>query len=254
MSLVQTEGIVLRSRPFGEADKVLTILSKEHGKLEAVAKGARRPRSRLVGAAQPFSYLKILLFTGRSLDQLSQAEIVKSFSTLRDDLTKMAYASYWSELADSFLPWREPNPELFLFFLAGLVVLERAEDPVLISRAFELRLLSYLGYLPTLDTCARCGVPLETGEKKAVGAGFSPEEGGLICDRCLPELLMNPVSLSAQEILIMKNLLTTDLRRVSQLKISPDTIKELGRALRLFIEYQADKPLKSLLFLESLEG
>lgn len=254
MSLVRTEGIVLKSRPFGEADKILVIFSKDRGKLEAVARGARRPRNRLVGAAQPFSYLRLLLFSGKNLDQLSQAEIIKSFGPLRDDLIRMAYASYWSELVDTFLPWREPNPEIFLFFLAGLVVLEKATDPNLISRAFEIRLLFHLGYLPTLDTCAHCGALLNSGEMPSLSAGFSPEEGGLICTRCLPELPVKPVSLSAQGILVMKNLLTADLRRVSSLNISQDTACELCKALRLFIEYQAEKPLKSLLFLESIEG
>src|SRR5690554_5933659 len=129
MNLYRSEGIILRSRPLGEADKILTMLTRDKGKVEVVARGARRPRSRLVGAAQPFSYLKVLFFSGKSLHQLSQAQIIKSFAPLRDDLTHMTYAAYWTELIDTFLPLDEPNQDIFLFLLAGLVVLEKSTNP-----------------------------------------------------------------------------------------------------------------------------
>src|SRR5690554_1929461 len=116
MNLYRTDGIVLRTRPLGEADKILTLLTRDRGKIEVVARGARRPRNRLAAAAQPFSYLKVLIFAGKGLDQLSQAEIIKSFGPIRENLVKMAYASFWSEFLDLLLPLEEENSELFLFF------------------------------------------------------------------------------------------------------------------------------------------
>ena len=114
MGLYHCEGIVLRTRLFGEADRIVTLLTKEKGKIEAVARGVRRPRNRLVGVTQQFSYLRGLIFTGKDLDQLSQAELIKSFAPLRDDLLKMAYATWWAELLDTFLPVAEVNTEIFL--------------------------------------------------------------------------------------------------------------------------------------------
>ena len=119
VNLYRTDGIVLRTRPLGEADKVLTLLSRDRGKIEVVARGARRPRNRLAAAAQPFSYLKILVFTGRSLDQLSQAEIVKAFGLIRENLVRMAYASFWSEFLDLLLPLEEENTGLFSLLWPG---------------------------------------------------------------------------------------------------------------------------------------
>lgn len=247
MGLYHCEGIILRTRIFGEADRLVTLLTKEKGKIEAVARGARRPRNRLVGVTQQFSYLRGLIFTGKDLDQLSQAELIKSFAPLRDDLLKMAYASWWAELLDTFLPVAEVNTDIFLFTLAGLVVLEQTADPMLLSRAFELRLLKYLGYNPVLDCCVRC-------RESADGAlvGFAPGEGGMLCRSCADaqgELLI-PVRPSA--LAALRDLYGTDLRVVARQPVDPALGNELGRLLFAFIQWRAEKPLKALTFLQSL--
>lgn len=247
MGLYRAEGIVLRSRPFGEADKILVILTKEKGKTEAVAKGARRPRSRLVGAAQPFSYLKLLVFEGKSLDQLSQAEIIKSFGALRDDLLLMSYATYWMELLDIFLPMAEPNEEVFLFTLAGLVVLEKTIEPSILSMAFEMRLLYYLGYLPSLEDCARCGVKLDSEP-----LGFSPKEGGALCADCQRMVEIRPFPFSREGLELMSRLAVADIREVSKWRILPEIKGEVAKALLSFIEIRAEKPIRSLAFLQSI--
>mgnify|MGYP000930059240 FL=1 len=246
MGLYRSEGIILRSRVFGEADKIITIFTKEKGKIEAVARGARRPRSRLVGATQQFTYLKALVFEGKGLDQLSQAEIVRSFAVLRDDLIKMAYASWWSELLDVFLPLEEVNSDVFLFYLAGLLVLEKVQEPALVSRAFELRFLKYLGYEPVLDSCARCG------RDSFVSAGFSSEEGGVICQRRYQDKPVKLIPLSGSNLQLLKELYQADLRIVHRWDLDLASEIEIGRLLFAFIEYRADKPFKSLSFLQSL--
>ncbi|NLW56767.1 MAG: DNA repair protein RecO [Firmicutes bacterium] len=247
MGVFHSEGIVLRSRIFGEADKILTILTKDNGKIEAVARGARRPRNRLVGASQQFSYLRVLIFEGKSIAQLSQAEIIRSFSTLRDDLVKMAYAAWWSELIDVFLPLAEVNPGVFRFLLAGLLVLEKAEEPALVSRAFELRLLKYFGFQPSLDVCARCNRAVE----RAI-AGFSIEEGGVFCPRCYQEQPVQLLPLAGSSLQLLRDLYQADLRVVPQWTPEEKNQIEIGRLLFAFIEYLAEKPLKSLSFLQSL--
>lgn len=248
MGLYRTDGIVLRTRPFGEADKILVIFTREKGKIEAVARGARRPRSRLVGAAQPFSYLKVLIFEGKNLDELSQAEIVKSFGAIRGNLLQMAYAAYWTELLDAFLPFHEPNTEVFLFTLAGLLVLEKNPEPSLLSRAFELRLLNYLGYSPTLSTCAYCGQDITS----SAPAGFSPVEGGVICARCRSSIEVKPLPFSKAGVDLMSRLTSADLRTLAEWKVESALKTEVEKALLSFVEYRAEKPLKSLAFLQSM--
>lgn len=247
MGLYHCEGIILRTRVLGEADRIVTLFTKEKGKLEAVARGARRPRNRLVGATQQFSYLRALIFTGKSLDQLSQAELIKSFAPLRDDLTKMAYATWWAEILDLFLPLNEVNKDVFLFLLAGLVVLEKVPDPMLVSRAFELRLMRYLGYEPVLDRCVGCQNP--TVESFA---GFAPAEGGMLCRSCGEAGTAALLPVRPAALRFLRDLYQADLRAVARYPVDPALGSELGRLLFNFIQLRAEKPLKSLSFLQSL--
>jgi DNA repair protein RecO (recombination protein O) len=247
VGLYHCEGIILRTRVFGEADRIVTLLTKEKGKIEAVARGARRPRNRLVGVTQQFSYLRGLIFTGKNLDQLSQAELIKSFAPLRDDLLKMAYATWWAELLDVFLPLAEVNTEIFLFTLAGLVVLEQTPDPMLVSRAFELRLLRYLGYDPVLDHCVRC----QEGAHGSL-AGFAPVEGGMLCRICATSAGEKLIPLRPSALAELRALYAADLRAVARRPVDPTLGNELGRLLFAFIQWRAEKPLKSLAFLQSL--
>lgn len=246
MGLYHCEGIILRTRGLGEADRIVTLFTKEKGKIEAVARGARRPRNRLVGVTQQFSYIKALVFTGKNLDQLSQAEIIKSFAPLRDELLKMAYATWWAELLDVFLPLNEVNSDVFLFLLAGLVVLERVPDPMLVSRAFELRLLKYLGYEPVLDRCVGC--------QNAVGsfAGFAPSEGGLLCRSCAGASGAQLIPVRPAAVSFLRTLYQTDLRDLARRPVDPALGNELGHLLFTFIQLRAEKTLKSLSFLQSL--
>src|SRR5690625_1080684 len=153
MALFKTEGIVLRTRDLGEADKILIIYTKEHGKLSAVARGARRSRSRLLAPSQLFSHSKYLFYKGRSLHSVSQAELANSFRPLREDISRLAYASYLAELLDVFISESEPNAELFRNGLEGFTLMAGADDLELASRWFEMNLLAHLGYRPELHYC-----------------------------------------------------------------------------------------------------
>ena len=172
MGLYRSNVIVLRTRNFGEADRILVLLSEDRGKFEAVVKGARRGRSRFVGNTLAFNCFKGMFFTGKNIDSLSQAELVHPFSILQEDLTKLAYASFWVELVEGFTPERVESKEVFQFLLAAFLTLEQTEDPILLNLAFEIRLLHYLGYQPQLDRCVSCG------ESSLDQSYFSVQAGG----------------------------------------------------------------------------
>ena len=245
MSLYRTNAIVLRTRNLGEADRVLILLSEDFGKFEAVVKGARRGRSRFVGNTLPFNYLKALFFTGKSMDTLSQAELIHSFAQLREDLYKLAYATYWVELVDGFVPEREEVRELFRFLLAAFVVLERAAEPQLLNLAFEIRTLNYLGYRPELDHCAGCG------EAFTIARYFSAAAGGMVCERCrlsYPDLL----SAGPEERDLLESLISTDLRELAAVKVIPPASRGVGLILRSFIEARMERTLKSRAFLDNI--
>lgn len=240
----------MRVRPFGEADRILTILTRTEGVIEAVARGARRPRSRLVGATLPFTQIQAMIFGGKTLDNLSQAEIVHTFSAIREDLLRTAYGTYWCELAYEFMGQRDPNEEIYLFFLASLLMLEATDDPGLLSIYFELRFLAQLGYRPALDCCCACGQSMAEGG----GAGsFLTSSGGLLCSACTQSNASGEV-MSAAAIGFMRMLLVWDLRKLNVLKLPVAVRAEVRNAIRRFTAEQSGKPLKSLDFLRSVES
>jgi DNA repair protein RecO (recombination protein O) len=250
MSLYQTNVIVLKSRNLGEADRVLMLLSEDLGKFQAVVKGARRERSRFVGSTLSFNYLKAMFFTGKNLDTLSQAELIHPFSKLREDLTYLAYASFWIELIDSFVPEKVEVKEVFNFLLAAFLTLEQTADPALLNLAFQIRLLNYLGYQPELDVCTACHQPLAAGAQ-ADELYFSATAGGVICRKCGLQYSgltrVNPAQLN-----LIQLLTAIDIRELATLKGGAGDYKIISIILREFIENRLEKPLKSRVFLDNL--
>ncbi len=176
MSLYKAEAVVLRSRNLGEADKIVTLFTYERGKVDAVAKGVRRPRSRLLGVTQLFTHGRYMLYERKSLDTISQGEIVRSFLPLREDLYRMAHASYMAELIDQTTELNDRHPQLFPLLLMTMEMLATGQQLALTTRYFELQLMQQLGFRPHLADCVRCGAGSATS--------FSIELGGLLCDRC----------------------------------------------------------------------
>lgn len=241
--MYKTEGVVLRTKNLGEADKIVTVYSLQNGKIGAIARGARRIRNRLLGPTQIFTHGRYLLFKGKNLDTLSQAEIVQSNQSMRDDLEQMAYASYITELLDLFTEEGEPQPEIFALLLNTLK-LGKAGRFNLAVRAFELRLMKHLGYEPLLDCCVEC---CSRPEKQLL---FSVD-GGLVCPNCRGNTKREmPLSLGTYQ--LMKNLLDWDYDRISILHPSANSLAELTGILRAYLDYRLPRPVKSLEFLNSL--
>jgi DNA repair protein RecO (recombination protein O) len=179
--LYKTEAIVLRTYPFGEADRVVVLLTAEQGKVRSVAKGVSRGRSRLAAAVQPFTHGRYLLWQGRELDGISQAEIVRPSHLLTADLGSLAAASYATELVDAFWEDRQEAPEAFALLRESLDWLAGGgtAGPAFLRR-LELRVLAAAGFAPELHVCAQCGRPLaEEGP-----ARYVPARGGLCCAVC----------------------------------------------------------------------
>lgn len=248
MGLYNAEAIIIRTRDFDEADKILVMLTREEGKISAVAKGARRPRGRYAGAAQLFTQVKAGLFHGRNLDTLSQIEIVESFRFLREDLLRMAYGSYVCELMDEMVREKQRHESTYLLLLTTLHLLNAPEvDPEPTRRAYELKLFSILGFRPSLEECVVCG--------NQIGAApmvrFVPALGGVICPTCSSEgETVHRLSRGTLE--TMKRLLDGDIRKASILRITGDMAQELDRVISDYIKSRTERPLRSKEFLDSL--
>src|SRR5882724_5164075 len=182
MALYRDEGVVLRVQKLGEADRIITLLTKRHGRVRAVAKGVRRTRSKFGATVEPFSHVDLLLYEGRSLDIVTQAETITSCGEgLVQDYGRYTAGTAVLETAERLTAEeREPSLRLYLLVVGALRALADGEhSPPSILDAFILRAMAIAGYEPSLDSCARCGDP---GPHRYFGVGA----GGLVCDEHHP--------------------------------------------------------------------
>jgi len=186
---------VLRARPLGEADRVFTLLTRERGKLDAVAKGIRRPRSSMAGRLEPLAEVRVALHKGRSLDVITEARTVVSHWTGLCRPDALATASLFAETVDLFCEPDLPLPEIYALLAGAVAAVAASASPASLVPRFQLRLLHELGLAPADDACVRCGEGFDrhpsTGSSRAVAWGSSHavawldlEGGGLGCERC----------------------------------------------------------------------
>lgn len=245
MKLYRVQAVVLNSRQMQDADRVLTLFSREKGKIRAAAHGVNKPTSRKRGAVQPFSHSDFLLRAGRELDTVSQCEGREIFPGLWADLEKMGFAAHVTELVDGLTEEREPNHDLFDLLLGTLRQLENTADCELTGRGFELRLVSMLGYRPYLEGCVACG----NGISKP-GASFSAASGGLLCRSCIAGACDVPCS--GETAAVMKLLLDWNPGKIGRLRVSPRSRAEMRAAMREYLQWLTEKRPRSLHFLESV--
>jgi DNA repair protein RecO (recombination protein O) len=181
-SLYRDEGVVLRTQKLGEADRIVTVLTRRHGKVRAVAKGVRRTKSKFGARLEPFSHVDLQLYTGRSLDIVSQAESIRSYGpVIAGDYPAYTAGTAVLETADRLTAEeKEPSLRLFLLVIGALRALsEQSHASGLVLDAFLLRAMSVAGWEPALSGCARCG---EDGPHRH----FSVPAGGTVCPACRP--------------------------------------------------------------------
>lgn len=243
--LHRTECIVLRRRDLGEADRILTIFSRERGKLRVVAKGVRKTHSRLAGHLEPFARTNVLLAEGRNLDIVSQAQIVDPFRTLRASESSIACAGYIADLLDQLTVEEQPNVVLYEIVVQALDRLDRQLEPFITLRWFELTALRVLGFGTELQRCVGCGKELEP-EMNA----FSPEGGGVVCAACASnEPATLPLSVNGLKLM---RLLERDLDRADRLRFGDGMRREVELIMQTYIQYLLGRELRSLRVLRLL--
>ncbi|MCP2260869.1 DNA replication and repair protein RecO [Streptoalloteichus tenebrarius] len=182
MSLYRDTGVVLRVQKLGEADRIITLLTRRHGKVRAVAKGVRRTTSRFGARLEPFGHVDVQFHTGRTLDVVTQVQTLDAFGAgLVGDYSRYTAACAVLETADRLtLDEGEPALRLYLLVVGALRALSgRERDPSLVLDAFLLRAMAFAGWAPALAECARCGLPGPHGS-------FSVPAGGSVCAGCRP--------------------------------------------------------------------
>jgi DNA repair protein RecO (recombination protein O) len=215
VGLYRDDGIVLRTQDLGEADRIITVLTRRTGRVRAVGKGVRRTKSRFGARLEPFTHVDLLLYAGRSLDVITQADSLRAYGApLAADYPRYTSGVAMLETAERFTPEeRQPAQRQFLLLVGGLRALgEGVHSPRLVLDAFLLRSLAVAGYAPALDECAVCGSPEVSPVKRdgEVGRGsraFAIAAGGLTCRSCRPAGAATP---SAHTVALMGALLRGD--------------------------------------------
>jgi len=247
MTLYRDEGVVLRVQKLGEADRIVTVLTKRHGRVRAVAKGVRRTRSRFGATVEPFSHVDLQLFAGRNLDIVVQAESLTPFGEdLVCDYGRYTAGSAVLETAERLTAEeREPSLRLFLLVVGALRALTGAgpgsgvaRDPSLVLDAFLLRAMSVAGYAPALADCARCG---DVGPHRA----FSVPAGGTVCPACRPAGAASPGP-SALELMV--DLLTGDWDAAEL--ADQRTRREASGLVAAHLQWHLERGLRSLPLVE----
>ena len=243
----RSEAIVLRRKNFGEADRLLTLLTPELGKVRVVAKGVRKLRSRKAGHLELFNCAKLLLARGRDLDIVTQAETVSAYRPLREDLLRGAYASYAVELLDRFTPEAQENRELYALLRQALRWFAESPDLALTARYYELHLLGLAGFQPQLRRCVVCGNTLVAEDQF-----FSPADGGAVCPSSADGRL-GLVSISMGALKLLRYLQANPYVKVSALAVRPAAHAELERVLARYITHLLERQLKSTQFIKRLK-
>lgn len=173
MSLYRDAGIVLRTHKLGEADRIVTLLARDHGKVRAVAKGIRKTKSRFGGRLEPPAHVELLLYKGRELDVITQVDTVDTFAAAREDFDRLTRAVSMLEAVDQVAPEREPNPALYRMLRGALGALTTQDTPLVVP-AFFLKLLALEGYRHQVDTCTECDTSTDL-------VAWAIESGGFRC-------------------------------------------------------------------------
>ncbi len=247
MPTYQADAVVLRRLDYGEADRILTLLTREYGKLAAIAKGSRRAKARSGSSLDLFARSQMMLAKGRNLDVVAQAERRGDVRNISGNLQRTAYACLVAEVADKVLEERHPVDDVFDLVVTTIERLNTPErSPRVESAWFLMRILELLGYQPQLADCAGCNEALP----EAAG-WFSPLLGGVLCRRCgAHDQAGSPVSVNGLKVL--RVMAAGDAALYDRLRLGGELLHEVEDALEPQLEYHLDRRLKTLEFIRSI--
>ena len=238
--------LTLRKTPVGEADLVSALYTREHGKLELLARGARRLTSKLMGHFEPLTLLQLSVARGRSLDIVAEAEVITAFPEVKAAYAVTARGLYVAELVDAFSALSAANPELFDLAIQTLDSIGEEPSDDLLLRYFDLQLLSLSGFLPELYDCVECGEELEPERHRfAVGAG------GALCEDCgPPDVIVRSLSLPALKVLRLLHR-TESVGQLPRLNVPTVIQNEVHGTLTATLQYWMDRQVRTQAFLDA---
>jgi DNA repair protein RecO (recombination protein O) len=196
-NLYRDHGIVLRTYKLGEADRIVVFITKDHGKVRAVAKGVRKTKSKFGARLEPMSHVAVQFYEGRELDIVTQVDSIDHFRAIREDLDRIARGVSMLEAVDQMALDREPNARLYQMLLGALRTLAAHNGPLVVP-AFFWKLLALEGLRPQLDECVLCGEAPPAVELVA----FDLPSGGVLCGRCRRGRAISPAALALMQAIL----------------------------------------------------
>jgi DNA repair protein RecO (recombination protein O) len=247
----RTPALILKRRDFGEADRMLTILTPDDGKLDVLAKGARKLTSRKTGHVELFTRADLLVSRGRDFGQVTQAEMTAPYLTLREDLTRGAYATYVVELLDRFTTESEDHDggRLFALLDATFARVSDAADPRLAVRYYELQLLDRVGFRPELHECVIGRESIQPEDQY-----FSVSEGGAVCPTCAARGRATLLAITLGGLKVLRHLQRSSYDVVAALHLAPALHDEIERIMLAYITHVLERRVQSIEFVQRVRG
>ena len=243
----RVDAVVLRHSDSGEADRLLTLYTRQLGKTRAIAKGARKIASRKAGHVEPFTHVRLQLAKGRDALIVTQADTVDAYLSLRDDLILTSHAAYILELLDRFTYEDETeNASIFRLLTESLTRLASKLDPWLVIRYYEIRLLDHLGFRPQLIDCANCGREIQAEDQF-----FSFRAGGVICPRCANKV-SHLQTISLDTLKYLRHFQRSSFADASRAKPLPKTQTETETLMQGYFTYLLERELNTPGFLKKV--
>ncbi len=233
----RTGAIVLKSRDYRDADKLVTVFSEREGKIRAIARGVKKPRSSLRACLQPFCYSSLYFHRGKELDLITQGRLSNFYGNIREDLQCTLYVVYLLELLDKALWDRNPFPNLFRDMISVLENLDQLGYIPLIVRYAEMSILVNLGYRPVLEECVWCG------RREEIAGIFDLGAGGLVCHECM-ERSRSHIALHGEALGLLRLMLTSPIQALQRVKASQSALLQLEAFLEKYLEYHLESKLK----------
>jgi DNA repair protein RecO (recombination protein O) len=244
--LYRLQGIILRRRDLGEADRLITVFTRDRGKLSLLAKGVRRAASRKAGHIEPFTYTDLLVAKGANLDLVTQAETIEPHRRVREDLWLSSLAYYVVELADAFTQDEDPNALLFDWTLETLRRLDAGAATNLAVRYYELHALDLAGYQPQFFHCVQCGQPLQPEVNF-----LSLERGGCLCPQHGANVV-GTIALPLDVLKVFRYLQRYPWEQIAALQLRPDVLAQVESILARYIVFHLERGLRAPVFVERL--
>ena len=249
MPLYTTDAIVLKSINLGEADKIVTFFTRRYGKIQGVAKGVRRTKSRFGASLEPLTYINLIYFGKEhtNLYKINTSDILEPFNKLKEDFDKLKKSLFICDIVNSTLKELDVNLKIFELFLNTLKIINRAkeiEKVDILLDIFSLRFLSASGFTPKLNNCIYCNKILTLNSTLSERLGFHISKGGVVCRECLNGS-EDVVRINSGIINFMKKAISMNISNLDRLSMPYKMERELHKIIYDYINIHIDRKLKS---------